>query len=118
MDVWSLLPVIGVVFIAVLLVGGLGGKADPRKVKRLVDAGARLVDVRTREEYAAGHIAGAKNIPVADLEKRLGELGTDKAAPLVVYCASGLRSATAKRVLLGAGFKDVHDLGSMSRWPD
>lgn len=118
MDVWAILPVIGVALIAVLLVGGFGSKADPHEVKALVEEGARLVDVRTKAEFSSGHLERALNIPVGDLERRVSELGDDKAGPVVVYCASGLRSANAKRILVRAGFKDVHDLGGMSRWPD
>jgi phage shock protein E len=119
MDVWSVLPVIGIFLIAILLVGGLGGKADPHKVKVLVEeSGARLLDVRTKDEFSSGHLDRALNIPVGDLERRLAELGDDKAKPVVVYCASGMRSGNAKRILVRAGFEDVHDLGSMSRWPD
>lgn len=118
MDVWAILPVIGVALIAVLLVGGLGSKADPHKVKALVEKGARLVDVRTKDEFSSGHLDRALNIPVGELERRLPELEGDKRGPVVVYCASGLRSASAKRILLRAGFEDVHDLGGMSRWPD
>jgi phage shock protein E len=82
---------------------------------RLVQAGARLVDVRSPSEFAAGHIDGAVNIPVQELEARLGEL-TPKDAPLVVYCRSGHRSGNAARILRSAGFHAVHDLGAMSRW--
>jgi rhodanese-related sulfurtransferase len=92
-----------------------GGRGDPGGARQLVADGAQLLDVRTRDEFAAGHIAGAKNIPVQELEQRLGELGA-KDAPLVVYCRSGRRSATAKRLLEAAGWTKVHDAGAMSSW--
>lgn len=116
-DVWSLLPVLGIVLVAALLVGGLGGKADPREAKALVQGGAWLVDVRTKDEFASGHIDRAVNLPVQEIERRLGELGGDKSRPVVLYCASGLRSARARRILVRAGFTDVRDLGPISRWP-
>ncbi len=81
-----------------------------------VEAGAWLIDVRTPEEYAGGHIEGAKNIPVQVLDQRMGELGTDKARGVVVYCRSGRRSAQAAEALKAAGFVDVVDLGPMSAW--
>lgn len=81
----------------------------------LVANGAKLVDVRTAAEFAAGHVAGAVNIPVQDLENRLGELG-DQSAPVVLYCRSGARSSRASGILKKAGFSSVHDVGAMSRW--
>ena len=83
--------------------------------KRLVASGARLVDVRTPEEYAAGHIDGAINIPVQQLAARVSELAP-KDKELVLYCRSGNRSKTAARILEGAGYTKVFDLGPMSAW--
>jgi phage shock protein E len=83
--------------------------------KRLVQSGARLVDVRTPQEYASGHIDGAINIPVQELEARVSELAP-KDKELVVYCRSGNRTKTAVRILEGAGYTRVYDLGPMSAW--
>jgi phage shock protein E len=83
--------------------------------RALVANGARLVDVRTAEEYAGGHLPGAVNIPVDELPDRIGDLGPHD-QPVVVYCASGGRSASAARLLAGAGFTAVHNLGAMSNW--
>lgn len=85
-------------------------KRDPRK---LVAEGASLVDVRTPEEFDGKHIQGAKNIPVDELGSRMAEIAKDK--PVVVYCASGARSAAAARTLKGAGY-DVVDIGGMRNW--
>jgi rhodanese-related sulfurtransferase len=82
--------------------------------KDLVARGALLIDVRTASEYAAGHVAGAINIPVDDLSSRLSEISIDR--QIVVYCASGTRSARAAQTLCGAGYQ-VYDLGPMSKWP-
>lgn len=91
------------------------GDVSSTDARQLVAQGARLVDVRTREEFADGHIAGAINIPVQELEQRMGELQS-KEQPIVVYCRSGARSARAAGMLRGAGYSVVHDLGAMSRW--
>lgn len=91
------------------------GKVSPEKARSLVAAGARLVDVRSPGEFAGGHLDGALNVPVGDLSKRVAELG-DKTKPVVLYCASGMRSASAASTLRRAGFADVHDLGAMARW--
>ena len=61
-----------------------------------VARGARLVDVRSPSEFASGHLEGALNLPVGQLSARMGELGP-KGTPIVVYCASGTRSAMAAR---------------------
>ena len=88
---------------------------SPTDARRLVAAGATLLDVRTPEEFAAGHLPGARNIPVDELGGRLDEVGP-RDRPIVVYCASGVRAASAARTLAGAGFTRVHDLGPMSAW--
>ena len=84
---------------------------DPAAAKKLIASGAVVLDVRTADEFASGHIAGAVNIPVAELGQRMGEVAalvkTDKAAPLVVYCASGSRSTQAHQELSAAGYSHV-----------
>jgi phage shock protein E len=82
---------------------------------RLVAGGALLLDVRSPQEYDTSHVEGAVNIPVQDLEARMGEVGP-KGRPVVVYCASGRRSGRAAQLLERAGYTSVHDLGPMSRW--
>ena len=74
-----------------------------------------LLDVRTLEEFASGHLPSAINISVQELERRLGELKA-KDRPIVLYCRSGNRSNRAAGILKGAGYAAVHDLGAMSRW--
>lgn len=90
------------------------GKVAPAEARRLVSGGAILLDVRSPAEFAGGHLDGALNVPVSDIQVRAGELAK-KGKPIVVYCASGMRSSSAARVLKGAGV-EVHDLGAMSRW--
>ncbi len=73
-----------------------------------------LLDVRTPEEFAEGHIAGAVNIPVQELEQRLSEVPDDK--EIVVYCRSGNRSATASTILSNNGYNGIHDMGGIVAW--
>ena len=103
-------------FIAWQLKNMFFGKVAPQKAKELVASGARLVDVRTPGEYATRHLERSINVPLSELSGRMQELG-DKSKPVVVYCASGVRSASAKRALRSAGFTQVFDLGSIGRWP-
>lgn len=98
-----------------LQLGGCSTPTDPM-AKRLVVDGATLVDVRTPAEYSRGHVAGAINIPVQHLSRRLAQLG-DKKTPIVVYCRSGSRSSYARSLLLKNGFSTVHDMGRMTAWP-
>ena len=73
-----------------------------------------LLDVRTPQEFASGHIAGAENISLQSLPQRIGEIPQDR--PIVIYCRSGSRSRTAARVLTQAGYVDVYDLGGIIKW--
>lgn len=89
--------------------------ASPAEARRHVEAGALLVDVRSPEEFASGHLPGAVNIPVEELPKRLEELGSPE-EPLVIYCRSGMRSSRAERLLKERGFQRIVNLGPMSAW--
>jgi phage shock protein E len=85
-------------------------------VKSMIDAGARIIDVRTPEEFSDEAYPGAVNIPLSSLAARLGELGP-KDGPIVLYCASGARSAQAARELKKAGFANVVNAGGLSDMP-
>jgi sulfur-carrier protein adenylyltransferase/sulfurtransferase len=75
----------------------------------------QLIDVRSSGEYGQGHLSAAKLIPLDQLGSRLKEL--DARRPLVVYCASGNRSARALKLLLGQGFPEAKHLqGGISAW--
>ncbi len=78
------------------------------------DARPQVLDVRTAEEYAAGHVPGAVLIPHGDVAVRLGEL--DRTRPVVVYCRSGRRSGLAEGVLREAGFEVSQLEGSYPAW--
>jgi phage shock protein E len=90
--------------------------ADSEKVKEMIQQGALVVDVRTPAEYQSGHFQGAINIPIDQVEKRLSEFGS-KEKPIVVYCASGGRSGSAKSYLQSMGFTDVINAGGLSNMP-
>jgi rhodanese-related sulfurtransferase len=85
------------------------------RARELVSLGALLVDVRSAGEFERAHIPGATNVPVGEIGARTKELGP-ATRPVIVYCASGARSAIAKRALRAAGFAEVYNLGSMSNW--
>jgi len=76
----------------------------------LIESGATIVDVRTKSEYKSGSVKGSVNIPLQELNERISKLKKDK--PVITCCASGARSASAKRILESHGFSDVHNAGS------
>lgn len=85
-------------------------------IKDKILAGASVIDVRTPDEYEDGHYPGAKNIPVNLLPTRLDEIGP-KDKPIIVYCASGSRSAVAQAMLKAKGFTDVTNAGGLEDMP-
>ncbi|OBT13384.1 sulfurtransferase [Vibrio sp. UCD-FRSSP16_10] len=77
-----------------------------------VEQGAVVIDVRTPQEFAAGHLDNAINIPVSELSQTdLSFL--NKGDHVVVYCRSGNRSANAEQLLLTEGYKHVHNGGGL-----
>jgi rhodanese-related sulfurtransferase len=76
---------------------------------QLVKDGAIILDVRTPGEYASGHIKGSKNIPLQSLQQHLSKIPKDKV--IITCCASGMRSGSAKSLLLSSGYKEVHNGG-------
>lgn len=79
------------------------------EVKALLEAGAQLVDVRSPQAHLQNALPGSVNIPLPLIQQGLKQL--DKETPVLVYCASGQLSGTAKRILEACGFSRVHNLG-------
>ncbi len=78
---------------------------------------ALILDVRDAAEYARGHLLGAKNVPLADLERRAAELDKHKARPVIVHCDNGSRATRALGVLKARGFGNVVNLnGGYGAW--
>lgn len=91
------------------------GVVDGATARKLVAEGVKVVDVRTPNEYAAGHVPGAVNIPYDQMAKRYAELGPPT-TPLVLYCHSGRRSGVAVQTLKEKGFTRLYDLQAYDRW--
>jgi rhodanese-related sulfurtransferase len=79
----------------------------------LIKNGAVILDVRSKTEYAGGHIKGSVNISVDALKNNLTEL-KNKNKPIITCCASGIRSASAKSILVANGFTQVYNGGGWS----
>jgi len=99
--------------------GGRGRQASPLQATQMINRGrsTAVIDVRTAEEYATGHLRDAKNIPLADLGNRIGELDKAKVKTVIVVCQTGARSDKAARLLKSAGFEDIYGLeGGIAAW--
>src|SRR5260221_13375355 len=86
------------------------------EAQQAIESGGQLVDVRTDDEYAAGHIPGALHVPLADVRSEAA--GLDREKPLVVYCRSGERSGMAADAFAASGW-DAHSIeGGLLQWAD
>ena len=95
-----------------------GKRASTLEVTQLMNRGKTVVlDVRDAADFAKGHLRDAKNIPLADLQARIGELDKSKGKSVVVVCQTGARADKAMKVLQNAGFEDVVGLdGGLAAW--
>lgn len=85
---------------------GLGEKPD---YSEMLKDGGVIIDVRTKKEFAGGHIKGSKNIPLNMLGSNINKIKKEKT--VITCCASGMRSASAKTILESNGFTNVHNGG-------
>jgi rhodanese-related sulfurtransferase len=92
------------------------GVVDGATAKALVASGAKVVDVRTAQEFASGHVPGAINIPYEEIGKRTAEIGPSS-TQVVLYCRSGRRSAIAADALKKAGYQNLYDMQTVTNWP-
>ena len=72
---------------------------------------AVVIDICEPNEFAVGHVVGAKNIPIGDLQAKLGSAVKNKKLPIILMCQSGARSSRAVATAKGLGFEQVHSLG-------
>ena len=93
-------------------------KITPADAIRLLDAGrAVAVDVREPDEFAVGHIPGAKLLPLGSVLARAAEVLPEKDAAWLIYCRTGRRSADAVQKLASLGYENLYDLGGILSWP-
>ncbi|MCH8621153.1 rhodanese-like domain-containing protein [Undibacterium sp. TS12] len=95
-----------------------GAKVSHFQATQYMNQGKTLVlDVRSAEEFATGHLPNAKNIPLAELGDRVKELEKSKSNVVITVCASGVRSSSAAGILSKAGFAQVFSLdGGVDAW--
>lgn len=95
----------------------VSGLAPADAVQMINRQKAVVVDVCDATEFAAGHIVGAKNIPLADLEGRLASVVKNKKLPLILVCQSGARSGRAVAVAKKLGYEQVQSMGGgLAAW--
>jgi rhodanese-related sulfurtransferase len=110
----------GVMLLLPMLKGGAGGvpSLSPAEAVTLINRShAIVIDVRDDAEFASGHIADAKHIPLSSLPERLNELKKYKDKTVLVNCQRGMRSAKACDILRKAEFTQLHNLqGGLEAW--
>jgi len=100
---------------ALLLAVGQPGHAvdlDPKAAWQTIQSGAMLMDVRTPQEFAAGHLPNAVNIPFEKVAAELARRKVAKDTPVVLYCRSGRRSGIAEAALAEAGYRKLYNAGA------
>ncbi|MEE9330801.1 MAG: rhodanese-like domain-containing protein [Methylophilaceae bacterium] len=100
--------------------GGTSGVSNvtPTEAVLLMNRAKMLIlDVRDEAEFTAGHIQGAKHIPLAELENRVKELEKHKSKPVLLHCQRGMRSKTAAKLLTAQAFTQLYQLeGGLDKW--
>lgn len=85
------------------------------EAQRKLGQGGHLVDVRTEPEFRQHSVPGSINIPLHDIKDRIRDSDIQPSDPILVFCQSGMRSHSAKKILHSMGYLDVHNLGAFNR---
>jgi rhodanese-related sulfurtransferase len=122
-DNWLLVLVALTSGIALLLPNlqsmGAPGLSPTQAVLLINREKANVVDVRSAEEFASGHLIGARHVVLDAISAELTKVVPDKKRPLILVCASGMRSQKAQRIAQQLGYENVHSLGGgLKIWQD
>ncbi len=85
------------------------------EARQCLQQGAKVIDVRTEQEYRDNHIPGAVNLPLDSITETIAEHVPDKDKPVLLHCAGGVRSGMARSRLRKLGYKKAYNLGSYGR---
>ncbi|MEM5506811.1 rhodanese-like domain-containing protein [Shewanella frigidimarina] len=99
------------VLFAASLMPTWAAEQEPSVAWKKIDRGVTLIDVRTAEEFAAGHIDGAINIPFENIVSELAKRNITKDSEIVLYCRSGNRSGMAQESLVKQGYSNTYNAG-------
>jgi phage shock protein E len=100
---------------AVFFIVKKSGQISAKDARAYLKNGALVIDVRTPGEFNSGHLSQAVNIPLDEIETAVPKRVKDKNQPLLLHCASGMRSGMAKRKLKAMGYTNAFNLGSYGR---
>ena len=108
----------GMLMFPALTSGGGADGLNPGEVVQLMNREkAAVIDVCSADEFAAGHVVGAKNVPLGELETKLTGAVKNKSTPVVLVCASGMRSKRAVAIAKKLGYENARSLtGGMGAW--
>ena len=123
LDNWMLISVAlasGVMLMLPTIQGAAGAGLSPTQAVQMINREkAQVVDVCSAEEYAAGHLVGARHVPLEQLEQQLDGVARNKSLPLILVCASGIRSKRAVAVAKKLGYEQAHSLsGGLNAWKE
>ena len=118
-----------ILFFCICLLSGCGSEKNAKQdsysinymeaKEKIINDGAILLDVRTKEEYNEKHIDGASLLPLDKIDiDSISQIVSEKDTPIIVYCRSGNRSQQAREKLIALGYSKVYDLGAMSNWKE
>ena len=121
LDNWMLISVAlasgFMLFLPVIQGASSAGVSVIQAVQKINREKALVVDVSTAQAYAAGHVPGAKHVPLNQLKEQLPQLAKDKNLPLILVCASGMRSRSAVAVAKKLGYAQALSLtGGLKAW--
>ena len=123
LDNWMLISVAlasGIMIMLPTLQGAASAGLSPNQAVQMINREkAQVIDVCSAEEYAAGHLVGARHVPLDQLEKQLDGVARSKTQPLILVCASGIRSKRAVVVAKKLGYEQAHSLsGGLKAWKE
>ena len=121
LDNWMLISVAlvsaSLLFWPVIQGAGAGGLSPTQAVQLMNREKAVVVDVCEAEEFAAGHVVGARNVPLNQLEDKLAAQVKNKALPLILVCQTGARSGRALAIAKKLGYEQAQSMaGGLSAW--
>jgi rhodanese-related sulfurtransferase len=123
LDNWMLISIAlasGVMLLLPTLQGAAASGLSPVQAVQMINREkAQIVDVCSAEEFANGHLVGSRNVPLEQLEQQLASQARSKTTPLILVCASGIRSKRAVAIAKKLGYEQAHSLaGGIKAWKE
>jgi len=117
MNIFNILTIIMLILFGYFVIANFfGGRSSQSQLEAMLGGDVILIDVRSEREFNGGHIPGAINIPLGQLQTEIQQIATDKSQDIVVYCQTGNRSNQALGLLNNMGYENVENLGGIIAW--